>query len=327
MALGSLPVPIMTLPEYLKGEDIDDNARPLIEMFAQSSDIYTALPFEGLASPVYLGFLQAALSNKMAFRAINAGSTSGAGVLTPYQEDTYLVDHDIPVDRAIVERGGDRRRAIEEKNAMAELGQLWVQNFIKGNNITTPTVFNGLQQRAAFWGRQIDNSGGTSGGAALSLLQLDKAINNTAKKGKRYLLAPWAMKPYFIQAARNSSLTGFVMQTFGEGGPTGVGGEKVSYAGLDFLWGYEKDLHPPVLQFNEVAPAGGSAVTGSIYVCDFGEEGIMGIQRAPMEIRDMGLLQDGITYNTHVHWDVGLVVGNLFSFTRLCGITEATIVA
>lgn len=315
--------PVMTLPEYLKdNQDLPPEARPLIEMFAESTDVFKALPFVGLSTPVYTGFRQAALSGQMAFRAINAASTSGAGTITPFQEATYIVDHDIPIDRALVDRGGERRRAIEEKNAMAELGQLWVTQFIKGNNATTPTVFNGLQTRSAYNGRLIDNAAGASGGAALSLLQLDIAIKNTAKKGKRHLIAPFDLKPYFIQAARTSTLTGFVMQTWDQ-----TGEEKLTYAGLPILWGYEKDLHPPILQFNEVAVGGGSAVTGSIYVVDFGEEGVHGIQINPIEIRDMGLLQDGITYSTHVHWDVGLVDASLFCFTRLSGITKATIVA
>lgn len=205
---------------------------------------------------------------------------------------------------------------------MAELGQLWVTKFISGDNASTPNEFNGLQKRSAYYGRTIDNAAGTSGGAALSMLNLDNAIKNTAKKGKRYLLAPFDLKPYFIQLARTASLSGYVIQTWDE-----VGGEKLSYAGIPMLFGWEKDLHPPMLQFNETAPGGGSAVTGSIYVVDFGEEGLHGIQINPMEIRDYGLLQDGVTYNTHVHWDVGLVDANLFCFTRLCGITKATIVA
>lgn len=315
-----LITPVMTLPEYLKGSDVDENARPLIEMFAQSSDIYDALPFQGLSSPVYLGYRTAALNSTMAFRAINAAGTSGAGQITPFQEATYLVDHDIPVDIALVRRGGERRRAIEEKNGMAKLGELWVQNFIAGDNTTNAKVFNGLQKRAGKYGRLIDNSGGASGGAALSLYQIDNAIKNTRKP--THLIAPFDFKPRLIQAARNTSLSGFVIQTWDE-----VGGPKLKYAGLPILWGYEKDLHPPVLQFNETAPGGGSAVTGSIYVCSFGEEGLHGIQLAPMEVRDMGLLQDGITYNTHISWDVGMVDTTLFCFTRLCGITNAAIVA
>ena len=313
---------VMTYPEFIKSVDMDEAARPLIEMFAESSDVYKALPFVGLSAPQFTGFRQTALSGNMAFRGINGVSTSGAGVISPFQEAAYIVDHDIPIDRALVDRGGERRRAIEEKNAMAELGQLWLTKFVYGDNNASPIEFNGLQKRSANYGRTIDNSNATSGGAALSLLQLDIALKNTAKKGKRHLLVPFDLKPYFIQAARTSTLSGYVIQTWDE-----IGEEKISYAGVPMLFGWEKDLHPPMLQFNEVAPAGGAAQCGSIYVVDFGEEGLHGIELNKMEIRDFGLLQDGVTYNTHVHWDVGLVDAGLFCFTRLCGITKATIVA
>jgi hypothetical protein len=312
--------PVMTYPEFIKASDIDAASRPLIEMFAESSDVYKALPFVGLTAPQFTSFRQTALSGNMAFRGINGSSTSGAGVISPFSEAAYIVDHDIPIDRALVDRGGERRRAIEEKNAMAELGQLWLTKFIYGNNNANPIEFNGLQVRSANYGRTIDNSNGVSGGAPLSLIQLDIALKNTAKKAKRYLLVPFDLKPYFIQAARTQNLAGYVIQTWDE-----VGQEKLSYAGVEMLFGWEKDLHPPMLQFIETAPAGGAAQCASIYVVDFGEEGVHGIQLSNMEIRDYGLLQDGVTYNTHVHWDVGLVDASLFCFTRLAGITKATI--
>jgi hypothetical protein len=307
--------PVFTLIEYLKANNIDN---PLVEMFARSSDIMEVLPIEGLTGPVYQGYRQSSMPS-MGFRAINEGSTSGAGTLTPFQEATYIIDHDIPVDRAIIDRAGMRRRAIEEDLAMARLGELWVTNFLKGDNTTTPRVFNGLQKRAGKYGRTIANSA-ASGGGPLSLTQLDQAIQNTRKP--THIIAPWASRPLWIQAARNTALTGFVMQSWDE-----IGKPKLQYAGLPILWGYEKDLHAPILPFTEVAAGGGSPVTSSLYVVSFGESGLRGIQLKPMDIKDWGLLQDGITYNTHVTWDVGLVDEGLFCLTRLSSITNAAIVA
>lgn len=315
-----LLTPVMTLPEYLKGSDVDDNARPFLEMFAKSSDIMESLPIEGIGGAVYQGYRQTAIPQSMGFRPINGSSTSGAGVVTPFQEATYLIDHDIPVDRALVRRGGDRRRALEEQGGIARLGELWVNTFLKGDNTQNNSVFNGLQKRSAKQGRNIDNSAGTSGGSPLSLTQLDWTIQNTRKA--THIIAPWAMLYRFIQAARNTSISGFVMQTW-----DGVGMPKLSYAGRPILFGYEKDLHPPILPFTEVATAGGAPVTSSIYVVHFGEDGLRGIQIAPIEIRDVGLMEDSITMNTHISWDVGLVDEHLFCFTRLSGITNAPIVA
>mgnify|MGYP000096013015 CR=1 FL=1 len=70
-------------------------------------------------------------------------------------------------------------------------------------------------------------------------------------KAVTHILAPYAMRPLFIQAARTTTLSGFVMQTWDE-----VGMPKISYAGLRLLWGYPKDDQVPVLQFNEVGKGG-----------------------------------------------------------------------
>ena len=323
-----LITPVMTLTEYLKGQDMDAAAAPLVEMFAKSSDVMEAIPFEGLTGPVYEGFRQAGLPQSMGFRAVNEGSTSGAGILTPYQEAAYIIDHDIPVDRAIVDAGGERRRAIEEMNGMARLGELWVQTFLKGDNTLNPRVFTGLQKRAGIYGRTWDNSagannlGGTgvSGGAPLSFAQLDWAIQNT--RNPTHIVCPWALRSRWIQAARTQTLSGYVVQTFDE-----IGKPKVSYAGLPILFGYPKDLHPAILPFTEVAPQGGGAVTSSIYPINFGEQGVKGIQRSPMKIANVGLLQDQITYLTHVSWTTGLVAAHDFCFTRLAGITNSAFIA
>jgi hypothetical protein len=319
----------MTLGEFAKGPDVPDEARPLIEMFAAKSDVLEVMPFLNLSGFVYQGYRQAALQTSMAFRAINAPSTSGAGVVTPFQESTFLVDHDIPIDRALVDRGGDRRRAWEESMGLARLNELIINTIIKGDNTTNNTQFNGLQKRAAMYGRLVDNSGGVSGGAPLSLAQLDFAIQNTARP--THIIAPWGMRYRFIQAARNTTIAGYVIRTsFSDIGKTEDNATAakpvISYAGLPILFGYEKDLHAPILPFTEVAPGGGSATTSSIYVVCFGENDLVGIQNAPMEIRDFGLLQDGITYNTHFHWDMGIVDNSNFCFTRLAGIQQAAIV-
>jgi hypothetical protein len=223
------------------------------------------------------------------------------------------------VDRAIIDRHGEERRDYEEQMGLTAFGQLWVTTFVSGDQSTNPRVFNGLQQRSAKYSR-TDHNSAASGGAALSLLKLDQSINKVNKP--THIFAPYDSRPLWIQAARNTSLSGFVMQTW-----DGVGELKMSYAGLKFLWGYPKDDHPAPLQFNEVGNGGGSAVTGSLYILSMGEGNCAGMQIRPMEVRDIGLLQDGITYRTHLAWDVGLVDEHKYCIQRLDSWTNAAIVA
>src|SRR5581483_4035588 len=310
---------LITVAEYAKSFAKEDIRRPIIEMFARSTDVYDDLPFEGLKGSVFQYYRQAVLPTP-GFRAINEGSTSGHGTITPLQESTAIIDHDIDVDRAIIDRHGPERRDYETQMGLTGFGQLWATTFVKGDQSSNPRVFNGLQIRAAKYAR-TDHNSGASGGAALSLANLDATINKV--NGATHIIAPYASRPLWIAAARNSTLTGFVIQSFGDGGEEGVGGLKMRYAGLKFLWGYPFDDHPPMLDFNEVGSGGGSAVTASLYVVAMGEGKLRGIQVRPMEVNDIGLLQDGKTYRTHLAWDCGLVDEHKYCIRRLDSWTNA----
>lgn len=307
-----------TLVEYAKGLPTTDPARPLIESFAVSSDIMQAIPFDGLTGPVYEGFRQASLPT-IGFRAINEPATTGTGKVEPFQEPSFIVDHDLDVDRAIVDRYGETRRAREETMAMAAAGKLWVDTFLKGDNPANPRVFDGLQRRSAKFDRTYDNSV-ASGGAALSLYNLDKLRQNVSNP--THWIFGFDLMPRLIQAARSTTISGFVIQNWDE-----VGKPKMSYAGIPILFGYEKDDHGTVLPFNEVGAGGGSAVTTSVYLVSFRDGGLKGLQLKPMSFADKGLLENGITYRTHMTWDVGLVDEHKYCLGRLTSITDAAFVA
>jgi len=226
------------------------------------------------------------------------------------------------VDRAIQDRHGPERRNYEERMGITAFARLWVDTCIKGDQSTNPRVFNGLNVRATKFGRLYHNST-ASGGAALSLANLDQVLNNVSKKsGTTYLLVPFISIPLWVQAARTTTLTGFVMQTWDQ-----VGMPKMSYAGYRMLFGYPKDDHVPVLQFNEVGKGGGSAVTASVYWLTLGEGMLRAIQVRPLTPEDVGLLQDRKTYRTHISWDIGLVDEHKYCLARMDSFTNAPIVA
>src|ERR1700693_1121753 len=137
---------LITIAEYAKSFAKEDIRRPIIEMFARSSDIFDVLPFEGLRGSVFQYYRQAVLPT-VNFRAINEGSTSGHGTITPLQENTSVIDHDIDVDRAIVDRHGTERRNYEEQMGLTAFGQLFSTKVTKGDQTSQPREFNGLQVR------------------------------------------------------------------------------------------------------------------------------------------------------------------------------------
>jgi hypothetical protein len=312
---------LITLPEYAKGFSNEDIRRTIIEMFTQYSDVFEVMPFEGLRGSKYVGFREAVLPVPV-FRAINEASSSGHGTITPFDEATYIIDHDIDVDRAIQDRHGPERRNYEERMGITAFARLWIDTFVKGDQSTNPRVFNGLNVRALKYARLYYNST-ASGGAALSLQNLDQMLNNLSKKsGTSFLFVPFVSLPLWIQAARTTTLSGFVMQTWDD-----VGKPKLSYAGHRILYGYPKDDQVPVLQFNEVANGGGSAVTASCYGLTLGEGMLRGIYVRNLTPEDVGILQDRKTYRTHIAWDVGLVDEHKYCLTRMSSWTNAPIVA
>src|SRR5882724_9671160 len=162
---------LITLPEYAKGFANEDVRRTVIEMFTQYSDIFEVMPFETLRGSKYTGYREAALPVPV-FRAINESSSSGHGLISRFDEATYIIDHDIDVDRAIQDRHGPERRNYEERMGITAFARLWVDTFIKGDQSTNPRVFNGIQLRSNLFGRKFHNSA-ISGGGALSLANLD----------------------------------------------------------------------------------------------------------------------------------------------------------
>lgn len=309
---------VMTLPEYAKGLEKTSIERPLIETFAAESDILQVLPFEGFSGAAFEGYRETDIGTA-GFRAINEGAGSSKGKIAPFQETSFPIDTILKVDKAILLRHGDSRRGKEESMQMKAQSRLFTNTFIGGDNTSNAKEFNGIKQRCrADNGRLLHNSV-ASGGAALSLYNLDKAIQNTA--GANYIIAGFDLLPRFIQAARNTSISGFVIQTWDE-----VGTPKMTYAGKRILFGYPKGRQGVILPFNEVAQGGGAAVTTSLFVANISADGLHGIQLKAMEARDMGLLEDAVNYGTNVSWDVGLVDEGDYCITRLTSITDAAFV-
>lgn len=312
-------MPAITLPEYAKGLEKKSIERPLIETFAEHSDIVAALPFSGFSGGSYEGYRETDIGNAQ-FRAINEGASESQGKIAPFQETSFPIDTILKVDKAIIRRHGRERRAREEAMQMKRQSTLFTDTFINGDNKSNPKEFNGVKARATNAnGRRIHNST-ASGGAALSLAALDEAIDNTSNA--THLIMSRSLRRRFIGAMRDTTIGGYIAQT-----RDSMGRPVTSYNDLPILTGYPKDRHSAILPFNEVGFGGGAAQTTSIFVVSFTEEGLHGIQLTNIEAEDLDLLQpDNVFYGTNVSWDVGLVDDSDFCLTALDSITDAAIV-
>lgn len=315
-----------TLIEYAKGVQ-DDKARAVIELFPESVDFLGVIPFETAPGGAYRYEQEGALPSNMAFRAINEAPTASHGLLNDYVESTFPIAGNIDVDRALIRRYGMDRRTREERMSIKKKAQVWADTFIYGDNQTTVREFSGLQTRLKVVGASVDGSNYESrvvanatgsGGGALSLAQLDIAIGVT--ENPNAIIMPKALKTRMIAAQRDTSIGGFITFDKNE-----MGVEVMRYGDLPIYTGYGVTPFGEFLPFTEVAYGGGSAVTSSIYIVNFSDMGVCGLQVAGMEVHDFGLINDGVTYRTNVEHDVGMAVLSPYSAVRLSSITNAAI--
>lgn len=318
---------VHTLVEYAKTQT-DNVKRAYIEMFPEESDILGAIPFKTAPGGRYGYQREGALPNNIGFRAINEAPSEGHGVINDLTESCFPMAGNIDVDRVLINRFGESRRTREERMAVKKKAHVWTNTFINGDNQSEFREFTGLKARLKSVGGVVDGSNyesrlfansTASGGAPLSLANLDIAIGLV--EDPTHILMPKKILDRFGAAQRDTGVSGFITwdrDDFGKATPR--------YNGLPILTGYGITPHGAFLDFDEVAYGGGSAVTASIYIVSFMDGGVCGLETSPMEVTDMGLINDGITYRTNIEHDNGFCVEGAYSAMRMTSVTDAAIV-
>ena len=151
---------------------------------------------------------------------------------------------------------------------------------------------------------------------ALDNAPLDAAIDEV--DGATHLIMSKDMRRKLYKAARN-----------GVGGdirvePDQFGFRTTMYNDLPILIADYNDRGERIIDFDEAGPNAGNSST-SIYVVRMGDGYVTGLQNGVMEVNDLGKLDDGVTYRTHVEWLVGLAVMHGRACARVWGITNADV--
>lgn len=317
----------ITLPEYAKQVD-DLKSKAVISLFPQESDILRVLPFKTAPGGRYGYFREAGLPTNMAFRGINETPSTGQGLINDFTEMCFPMAGQIDVDRVILDRFGMERRSTEEQMQIKAKAHLWTQNFIDGDNQSEPREWTGLKQRLRSVASSVDGSNydsrlftnsSASGGAALSLANLDVAISLV--ENPTHMIWPYKLKNRLAAAVRDAGVGGLYTNDKED-----MGHRVERYNGVEILTGYGISKHGPLLQFTEVGSGGGSAVTASIYVMSIGEMGVCGIETKPMQVTDMGMINNGVHYRTDVLHDNGICIESPYAALRFTSITDAAIV-
>ena len=317
----------MNYIEYAKGVT-DPYQRAVIELWPESVDFFGAIPFMGAPGGVYRYQEEGALASNVAFRAINETPAEGSGLLLDRVEQVYPLAGNMDVDRILIRRHGEEAKARRLAMQVKQKAALWANTFMFGNNQTNPREYTGLRTRLRAVGGSVDGTNyrsrilansAASGGGALSLAQLDRAIGLV--ESPNAIIMPKAIKDRFAAAQRDTSIGGFITLDKDE-----MGRQITRYNGLPLYTGYGITNFGEFLPFNEVAAGGGSAVTSSIYIVRFSDDGVCGLETAPMEVTDMGLIDNGVHHRTNIEHDVGMAVLDPYSALRMSSITNAAIV-
>lgn len=305
----------LTLLEASKLNSGEVKRASVIQMFAENSDLLRALNWENVPGGSLSYTVEGSLPG-VAFRGYNETFTPSTGVVNPSVEVLKIAGGQLDVDKAMIKTRGPGIRASQEAMKVKALSLHIADKIINGDSVSNPREFDGLRKRIV--GSQLipANIGAPSANSPLSLEALDAAIDEV--DGATHLIMSKDMRRKLIKAARA-----------GVGGDITVDtdqfGFRVSrYNDLPILIADYDDNGQKIIDFDEAGPAGGSTST-SIYVVRIGDGFVTGLQNGTMEVEDLGLLDDGTTYRTHVEWLVGMAVMHGRACARVWGITNAAV--
>ena len=306
----------MTLLEAAKRASGDVKRGAIIEMFAQSSDLLRALPFDNISGDALVYDLEAKLP-AVGFRGVNEAYAEGTGIVNPEVERLRIAGGDLDVDKMIIKTRGADIRAQEEAQKVKALSLFLSDRLVNGDSTTDVREFDGFRKRVV--GNQLfsANLGAPNANSPLSLEALDAAIDQV--DGANVLIMSKAMKRKLAKAAR-ANLGGDVLVTVDQ-----FGFRVTTYNDIPILVVDHNHLGQRIIDFNEAGPGGGTTAS-SIYVANFGDGFVTGIQNGEMDVKDLGELQSGPpVWRTRLEWYVGLAVMHGRALARIWGITNADV--
>jgi hypothetical protein len=288
----------------------------IVEMFPANSELLTALPFQTISGNA-LKYNREETLPGIAFRGYNESYTESTGVINPITETLHILGGDLDVDRQLVKSMGAGVRASHVNMKVKALTGAWTEKFLKGDNLSDPREFDGLQNRLT--GSQVIEAGSTANGAALSLAKLDEAID--AVDNPTHILMNRTMKRRLAAAARLYTVGGYI--TF----ELGAFGRRVQrYNDLPIVTIDQDNEGNEILGFTEAA-ASGTATATSIYVISAGDGNLVGIQNDAPEAYDLGEIDSAPVFRTRVEWASGIAMFGAKSASRLKYIGDLAVVA
>lgn len=313
-------MPALTLAEAQKDAENGGlfEKATVIELFRRNSDLMEAMMFPSIMGSAYQYNIETALPST-SFRGINEDFSPSHGTISPQVEAMKIAGGQIKVDRAMMKMHGERAYSRQLNMKVKALVRNISNNIIKGDSGSDAREFDGLQQRIPIGDGQAISNGGTSGGDAPSLANLDDAIENTAEA--THILMPRTLKTKLVGALRDTSITGHVTQTKDNFGRT-----QERYRDLPILTGYPKSKGDDFLPFEETATGGGSTAS-SIYVVSIREDGLHMPQVGELDVGEPEKVSQGAGIWQDIEWIMAMAIEDPHAVTRLHSVSDAAWVA
>lgn len=318
-----------TIAEFSKIEG-DPLRKSILDYFLMEVVFTQLMPWETIGQ-LSTGIIRYQDLPSMGFRRINAGyDSTDIGHLEHKMEAISLFGRDIDTDEAIARSKNSIADARALMQQMTLKGMVYTLNdkFINGlTNLANPLEFNGLKKRIddnvadGFTGQKIDAACAGKGilnDSAASQAFLDKlnqAMFAVAGHQPQLLLMNSDLYLAVFSLLRREKLLDTTRDMFDRQIDVYRGARMVDM-------GTKADQLTKIITSTETSTgAEGSSEHTSLYCVRFGVGDMMwGLQQFPMEVKDLGELQEKPTYRTRITWNIGMADANPYASSRLYGI-------
>ncbi|MCD4751879.1 MAG: hypothetical protein K8R40_02290 [Anaerolineaceae bacterium] len=268
------------------------------------------------------------------WRSISEDHGSGKAEYEPVYEQGFSFGNTIDVDKVYVKDKANLidPRAYQTEQSVKALSREFVDKIINGSPAVDQKAIVGLWHRlvnggyaasqnilAASGGLDVSADAGALAANQNTLIDVLDKLKSAVRDMDAFLMND-TMLLRIQSALRQQGLLAITQDSFGRDITTyGVNGPKL----VDM--GYKPDDDTFII--GNVEAIDGSAITGgtatSIYAVKLGVEHLTGWQMYPLEVEDVGMLENRVTYRTVIDWVVGLSLIHPRCIGRAHGIIAA----
>lgn len=282
----------------------------VVEIIASENPVLLSMPFMTINGPAFVYNVEGTLPG-VAFRGINESYSESTGVINPQSEKLTISGGESDYDTFLVQTGtGDNdARAVHDGMKAKALSLKWGKVFFDGDSEAEPREFDGVNKRLT-GGQHVQLA---SGGATLTLGKLDEMID-AIQGTPNLLLMNKTMRRKVTNLANGTAAVTISQDQLGR--------PMTNYAGIPIGLVEDDEAGNPILGFDEDDGASNLDTT-SIYAVKFGMDTFHGIQKGPVDVRNLGELDSKPAVRTRIEWFAAMVLKHPKAAARLSRINNA----